>query len=298
MFDERSNGETAMNTRTWKTLAAALTLFFGVGLAVSPARAQEAIEQGSAAIADGTVKITNAAGSVRVRGWNRDSVAVTGTLGAGSEGVDFSVTGRETRIRVVLPRGASQELRGTELVVRVPEDSHVAVRTAAADVDVDSVYGVVDAESVSGRVRVAGSPRMVYAQSAGGDVDVEASSKVVRAESVEGTVTVQDARGYVEVSTISGDANLEGSDVWEGEVTTVSGRILFKGNFASNGSFYFESHSGNIGLSLTEGADPALEIVSFSGDVANEFDSGPAGGGSGSLVKIKTFKGSVRIERD
>jgi DUF4097 and DUF4098 domain-containing protein YvlB len=165
-------------------------------------------------------------------------------------------------------------------------------------VDVDSVYGVVDAESVSGRVRVAGIPRMVYAQSAGGDVDVEAASKVVRAKSVEGTVTVRDARGYVEVSTISGDATLVGRDVWEGEVTTVSGRIRFEGSFADNGSFYFESHSGDIGLSLTGGADPAFEIVSFSGDVSNTVANGSGGGGPGGLVKIKTFKGSVRIERD
>jgi len=284
-----------MDTRIRKASIAVLALALGAASGASPARAQEAIEDALAATPDGTVKITNAAGSVRVRGWDRDSVAVGGTLGAGSEGLEFSVTGRETRIRVVLPRGASEELRGTELVVRVPRESHVAVRSAAADVDVDGVYGVVDAESVSGRVRVAGNPRMVYAQSAGGDVDVAASSKVVRAESVEGSVTVRDARGYVEVSTISGDATLTGNDVWEGEVTTVSGRIRFEGDFASNGSFYFESHSGDIGLSLTDGVEPAFEIVSFSGDVANEFADG--GGGAGSLVKIKTFKGTVRIER-
>ena len=125
---------------------AVLTVVLGSGLCAPTARAQEAIDEGLAATPDGTVKITNAAGSVRVRGWSRDSVGVSGTLGAGSEGIEFSVTGRETRIRVVLPRGATQELRATDLVVHVPRESHVAIRTAAADVDVDSVYGVVDAE--------------------------------------------------------------------------------------------------------------------------------------------------------
>lgn len=287
-----------MRTRISRAKVVGLTLILGGVWSVPAAAGQETIQETLAATEDGTVKITNAAGSVRVRGWDRDSVAVTGTLGAGSEGLDFSVTGRETRIRVVLPQGASERLRGTDLVVRVPGESHVAVRAAAADVDVDSVNGVVDAESVSGRVRVAGFPRMVYAQSAGGDVDVEAMSKVVRAESVEGTVTVRDARGYVEVSTISGDAVLEGRDVWEGEVTTVSGRIRFEGSFADNGSFYFESHSGDIGLSLTGGADPAFEIVSFSGAVEDSVTNDSDGGGPGSLVKIKTFKGSVRIDRN
>ena len=259
--------------------------------------AQEAIRESRPATSDGTIKITNAAGSVLVRGWNRDSVAISGTLGAGSEGVEFTVSGRETRIRVVLPREASEELRGTDLVVHVPLESHVAVRGAAADVDVDSVNGVVDAESVSGRVRVGGSPRMVYAQSSGGDVEVEAAGKVVRAKSVEGTVSVRNARGYVEVSTISGDAFLEGRDVWEGEVTTVSGRIRFEGGFASSGSFYFESHSGNIEISLTAGRVPDFDIISFSGDVADSLSGNSASGQAGALVKIKTFKGKVRLER-
>ena len=285
-----------METRLMKASMVATTLIVAAALAAPGAGAQEAIRDTRGATADGTVKITNAAGSVRVRGWDRDSVAVAGTLGAGSEGVDFSVTGRETRIRVVLPRTASRELRGTELIVHVPRESHVAVRTAAADVDVEGVDGVVDAESVSGQVRVAGNPRMVYVRSAGGDVDVEAATKVVRAESVEGNVTVREARGYVTVSTISGDATLEGRDVWEGEVTTVSGRIQFRGSFADNGSFYFESHSGDIDLSLTRGAAPAFEIVSFSGDVTGLTDGST--GASGSLVKIKTFKGGIHIGSD
>lgn len=277
-------------------LALALALC-AAPLDVAPASAQESIQEARAATSDGTVKITNAAGSVQVRGWDRDSVSVTGTLGAGSEALELAVTGRETRIRVVLPRGAVDGIGGTDLVVRVPRESHVAVRAAAAHIDVDDVYGVVDAESVSGSVRVGGNPRMVYARSSGGDVDVEAAGKVVRAKSVEGTVRVRNARGYVEVSTISGDVILGGEDVWEGEVTTVSGLIRFEGGFASNGSFYFESHSGNIELSLDAGPDPAFEIVSFSGEVTDSVTGRSGEDPVGALVKIKTFKGRIVIER-
>jgi hypothetical protein len=289
-----------MLTNKTRAAVAALSLAVVWGTNAPPAEAgtQQAIDETRAATRDGTVKVTNAAGAVRIRGWNRDSIAVTGRLGSGSEGLDFSVTGRETRIRVVLPRGASEELQGTELVIRVPEESHVAVRAAAADIDVDGVFGVVDAESVSGGVRVAGNPRMVYAQSAGGDVEVDAATKVIRAQSVDGTVTVRQARGYIDVSTISGDAILSGRDVWEGEVTTVSGRISFEGSFASNGSFYFESHSGDIQLRVTGGTDPAFEIISFSGEVDNALPDIPDAAGSAGLVKIKTFKGSVDIDRN
>ncbi len=261
------------------------------------ALAQETVNTALAADPDGTVKITVAAGSVRVRGWAENRVRVTGTLGAGSERLDFSVEGPETRIRVVLPRHPPTGLGGSELVIEVPRGSHVAVRTAAADIDIDGVVGTVDAESVSGGVQVRGGGlRSVYAQSAGGDVDLQVSAKIVRAKSVDGDVTVRGARGFAEVSTISGNATLIGEELWEGEVTTVSGTIRFEGSFSRESSFYFESHSGNIELAVAPRQRPDFEVISFSGDVTNEFEqSAEPATAPGSLVKVKTFKGAIRI---
>lgn len=281
-----------------KTLS--VLLVAGVTCA-SPLLAQRPIDQRKPATPDGTVKITNAVGSVLVTGWREEAVSVVGDLGRAAERLEFTSEGRETRIRVVLPPEAHL-LAGSRLEVRVPEGSHVAVRTSAADIEVRDVEGALDLESVSGSVTVSGHPRMVYAESAGGDLVIDAVSKVVRARSVDGSVEVRRARGYLEVSTVSGSAEVSGRQIWEGEVTSVTGDISFTGDFDPSGSFYFESHSGTIELRLPASIAADFDVTSLKGGyIDNEFTSTDersfSTGGGGTRIRIKSFKGKVRILR-
>jgi DUF4097 and DUF4098 domain-containing protein YvlB len=276
-----------------------------MGLGSAPAWpaafAQQAVSEGRAAAPDGTVKITNAVGSVRVSGWDRDSVALSGTLGAGAERLEFSVEARETRIRVVVPAEA-HTVGGSRIELRVPRGSHVAVRTTAADIEVEGVVGALDLESVSGGIRVTGTPHMVYAASAGGDVQLDVVSKVVRAKSLNGDVTVLRARGYLEVSTVSGAARVTGQRVWEGEITSVSGSIRFEGDFDPDGSFDFESHSGDIELVLPAGLRADFDLTTLEGGrVVNDFAPATARsftvGGGGTRIHITSFKGVITLRR-
>ena len=282
-----------------RTLKATLVLMFLPILPTGDASAQLPLDERRPASEDGTVKITSAVGSVRVVGWDQDSVAITGTLGQGAERLDFSTNERETRIRVLLPKDA-HEVGSSDLEVRVPHGSHVAVRTSSADIEIAEVNGALDLESVSGGIRVSGRPRMLYAESAGGDVEVDVQTKVVRAKSVGGNVTVRRAIGYVEVSTVSGDAFVEGRSIWEGEVTSVAGSIHFEGDFDSGGSFYFESHSGTIELLLPSHIAADFDVTTMSGgQVENDFAPSRertfSTGGGGTQIKIKSFKGVIRI---
>ncbi len=281
-------------------LRKSVIVIMGLLLVVGSAAAQQAVEERRPATRDGTVKITLAVGAVRVIGWERDTVAITGTLGAGSERLEFSTDERSTRIRVVLRRMA-REIEGSELEIRVPRQSHVAVRTAAADIEVSGVNGALDLESVSGGIRASGNPRMVYAESSGGDVLVDVVSKVIRARSVGGSVTVLRGIGFLEVSTVSGNVHVEGQGFWEGEVTSVAGDIHFEGSFEREASnFYFESHSGKIELVLPADIAADFEITTLTGgEVENEFASSELRNfstrGGGTLIKVKSFKGEVRI---
>lgn len=265
----------------------------------SAALAQRSVDQSRPAARDGTVKITNAVGFVVVTGWDGDTVRVTGRLGEVAERLEFTGGERETRIRVVLPPDA-HVLEGSRLEVRVPRGSHVAVRTSAADVEVRDVEGGLDLESVSGSITVVGRPRMVYAESAGGDLLIDAISKVIRARSVDGRVEVRRARGYLEVSTVSGAAEVTGQNVWEGEVTSVTGDITYAGDFDPSGSFYFESHSGAIELRLPGDISADFDVISLKGGAIENHFASPrqrsfSAGGGGTQIRIKSFKGKVRI---
>ncbi len=281
------------------TMKAAVLYGLAIVVTANPALAQTRVNETKPAAHDGTVKIAMTVGSLRVVGWREGSVTVTGTLGAGTERLDFETGGRKTFIRVVLPREVSN-VTGSHLEIHVPRGSTVAVRTAGADIEVKDVNGSLDLESVSGGIHVTGSARMVYAESATGDVELDVAAKVIRAKSIDGAVTVRGALGFVEVSTVSGSASLIGTRVWEGEVTSVSGPIHFEGDFQPEGSFYFESHSGTIDLVFSPHVSADFEVTAVGGaTLENEFappnQRAFSIGGGRAQVKIKSFKGRVRI---
>ena len=289
-------------TKHIKQLRGAVLAFLLLGFAGAEASAQQRIEgRGVAAEPDATVKITNAVGSVRVIGWDRDTVSFTATLGEGGGPVRIGGETRAVTIRVMVPQDA-HELSPTHLEVRVPRGNAVAVRTSTADIEIQDVDGPLDLESVSGRINVRGQPRMLYAESAGGDVVVDVVSKIVRAKSVNGNVTVLNARGYLEASTVSGTVHVQGSGVWEGEITSVSGDIRFEGDFDTGGSFHFETHSGTLELVLPSSVQADFDITTLAGaQVANDFGPDSAGrfaaNGGGTLIRVKSFKGKIRITK-
>ncbi|HEV2132386.1 MAG TPA: DUF4097 family beta strand repeat-containing protein, partial [Longimicrobiaceae bacterium] len=167
--------------------------FLALLLAGGEAAAQRAINERIPVSPTGEVEIHNLSGSVRVSGWNRNEVQVTGTLGQGVERLEIS-EGDPMRIRVVLPREA-RNVRGTDLEIRVPARRDVNVRTVSANIDVEDVQGNVQARSVSGQVRVGGSSQSVDAESVSGNVEISANTPQVRAKTVSGMLRLNGVRG-------------------------------------------------------------------------------------------------------
>ena len=58
------------------------------------------INKRTSADPNGTVEVSNVAGSVTVTGWNRNEVEVTGELGDGTEKLEFTKSEKLTRIKV------------------------------------------------------------------------------------------------------------------------------------------------------------------------------------------------------
>src|SRR6478736_1231312 len=119
-----------MPTKTFLPLAA-----LGVALAAGPAAAQQKVDATRSASADALVEIENPAGSVRVIGWDRGEVHVTGDLGSGASGLD---TERN-------PHGVHSALE-----IHVPTRARVQVESFAGSITIADVGGTVSAETVNG----------------------------------------------------------------------------------------------------------------------------------------------------
>lgn len=310
-----------------KTIAPAL---LAAVLAAGSAGAQERIDQRRPTGATGVVEIHNTAGNVRVVGWNRNEVAVTGTLGRGTERLDFGTEGDRVVVRVVLPR-RGRDVRGSDIEVRVPARKTVNVRTVSAAIGVEGIAGAVTAhavsgavtvtgrpgeaslkstsgevrfdgqaqrvtiESVSGSVQVAGTVRdEVKASTVSADVRVTASAGEVNVNAVSGNVEIGSVNGRADVGTVSGDVRVTGRRL-HGSFKTVTGNLVVSGDLARDGSTTFNTHSGNVELQVPRGSSAAVDVNTFSGDIETRVPDAQIDRRNSKELRLRVGRGDARI---
>lgn len=313
-------------------LASAAALLLAI-----PAHAQRQVNARHDASSTGTVEIEMHSGSVRVTGWSRNEVQVTGNLARGDDRMELEGRGRTVEVRVAGRRGRAGP---ANLEIRVPAGSTVQVMAGSAPVNVSGVTGAVEVESASGPVRVHASSRRVevVAQSGpvtvdgqtgtlevtamsgpvrvnanvrqrvsiealSGPVDLLGSVGEAQVHAVSGNVRVTNATGRVEIEAVSGNVSVTGSRL-RGNVESVSGNLVVAGSLG--GALTLESHGGNVELRLPSGTNAHVDVETFSGGLRSDFGGGSGDsrrerrvtiGRGGPRVTINTFSGDVRLLR-
>jgi len=280
------------------------------GLLAVPAglAAQNKVDQRRAATPDGKVSIENQAGSVKVLGWEKAEVWVTGALASDAE---LSLTGSEGRPRVEVQVEGNPMSAHSDLEVHVPAASRVEIEGFQAQIAVSGVTGTVKAEAVNGSITQAGAAKEVNLQSVNGAVEAAKAAGRVHVEAVNGTVTVRDASGQLEASTVSGKLVVTGGSFDRASLESVSGGVHFDGNLSKQASLSVETVSGVAELVLTAGLGADFTISTFSGEIVNEL--GPAAvkkgrftpqkelsfstGAGGAQISVETLSGTIQIRK-
>ena len=291
-----------------------MTLFAAAALlAASPAvRAGTPINERAAANPAGSVEVSNVAGTVRVIGWDRNEVEVTGELGVGAEKLEFAVADKVTRIKVILPRKTSN-VEDTDLVVRVPAASRLSVNTVSADIEVQGLLGAQRLQSVSAEISTAAAGEDVECKSVSGDVTVNGSFKkgLLTITTVSGDATALRVAGEVNANTVSGDITLGLGETNRSRVRSTSGDLTMAALLAADGKLDAESISGDVRLELVGAVNAEFDLSSFNGEIRNCF--GPKAvstseyapgkelrfreGQGTALVRIKTMNGDISVCR-
>ena len=291
-----------------------MTLFAAAALlAASPAvRAGTPINERAAANPAGSVEVSNVAGTVRVIGWDRNEVEVTGELGVGAEKLEFAVADKVTRIKVIRPSKTSN-VEDTDLVVRVPAASRLSVNTVSADIEVQGLLGAQRLQSVSADIRTAAAGEDVECKSVSGDIAVNGSFKkgLLTITTVSGDATALRVAGEVNANTVSGDITLGLGETNRSRVRSTSGDLTLAALLAADGKLDAESISGDVRLELVGTVNAEFDISSFNGEIRNCF--GPKAvstreyapgkelrfreGRGTALVRIKTMNGDISVCR-
>ena len=292
----------------------AMTLYAAAALlAASPAiRAGTPINERAAADLAGSVEVSNVAGTVRVTGWDRDEVEVTGELGKGAERLEFAVADKVTRIKVIMA-GKSYDGEDTDLQIHVPAASRLSVNTVSADIEVQGLLGAQRLQSVSADIRTAAAGEDVECKSVSGDIAVNGSFKkgLLTITTVSGDATALRVAGEVNANTVSGDITLGLGETNRSRVRSTSGDLTLAALLAADGKLDAESISGDVRLELVGAVNAEFDISSFNGEIRNCF--GPKAvstseyapgkelrfreGQGSAQVRIKTMNGDINVCR-
>ena len=269
----------------------------------------ERVDARSQAAPDAVVEIDGAGGTLRIVGWNKPEVWVTGTLGAGAEGLELGGTSR--RISIDVETSGNPHSVDSNLEIHVPAGTRIEVDAMSADITVLDVTGTVTADTVAGNISVTGTAREVTLESVNGNVDVACACTRAHAESVNGNVSVKGARGEVEASTVNGSLSVTGGSFERARLETVNGRITFEGELQRHATLDMESVGGSVELLLPAATNAAFDINTFSGTIRNawgvesrkasrwtdEKELSFTAGSGGATVTVQTLSGDVIIAK-
>ena len=274
----------------------------------SPLVAQKKVERKIPLGMEGAVRIVNMVGSIVVHGWNKDTLMVRGTLGAGDQ---LFMGGGYTGAKMFVESANDRDPKPARLEVWVPARARVWVKTATASIDVSDVTGGLDLYTVSGPIDVTGNPHELNAEAIDGDIHITGSPPWVRAKSASGTIIFQGASSDAAFSTVSGAVKVDGGVFERTKIETVTGNINFSGQLDRSGAFDFDTHSGSIDIAIPEKTPASFSVVTIAGGITNNLSkTGPIPGrfgrgaelttdvsGGGAKVSVRAFKGQVTIRR-
>ena len=289
--------------------AAGLAAFFMLACGQA-ALAGSAISERAPADPTGHVEISNTAGSVEVSGWARNEVEVTGTLGDGVERLEFSRSGKLTRVKVILPNRSSR-VESTQLVVKVPAASSLFVNTVSADVRAQGVRGSQRLQTISGDIGAQAAAEDVECKTVSGNVEVKGSGQrsMLTVTTVSGDAKVSHVAGEVNGNTVSGSFTITAGETSRSRLRSTSGDIGLAGKLDADARIDFESISGDVRLDLLGPVAAEFDVSSFNGEIRNCF--GPKAvrtseyapgtelrfreGAGTARVRIKTLNGGIAI---
>ena len=274
-----------------------------IALATNVAWASQRVDETRDADPDARIDVEIISGSITVTGWDKNQVQVTGTIGDDVKALEVSGSGRSISIELDVPDSWGRRHRDidAQLEISVPVGARLSVETVSADIGVTRMGGEVELGSVSGTVRLAGSPSRADVETVSGNIRVDGDQTAITAESVSGDVELTGVAETVEAASVSGDIEVSATQIERANFESVSGDLEFSGGLTASARLHAEAHSGNVTLSLPADTSATWEVETFSGNVSNDFGPGPdrtSEHGPGKWLKFTTGSGDARITVD
>jgi hypothetical protein len=215
---------------------------------------------------DGVIDLSNTSGDIVITGASREQVRINATTERGR--LRWSFSRSRVSIEVESVRGRQGE---TRYDLTVPEGVRVIVRSTSGDIRMTGSKGAVDARTVSGDVEVSDASDRVILETVSGEVKASRLRGDIDLSSTSGGVELDDVEGNVRVESTSSDVIVTRARVRQIDASTVSGDVEYDGTIEGTGTYEFNSHSGDIILSIPTNTSARFSVETYSGDLETAF---------------------------
>jgi DUF4097 and DUF4098 domain-containing protein YvlB len=258
--------------------------------------------------ARGSVSVACPGGTVIVTASDRNEIRVRARTENGA--IRFTSSSSRATLEPASGRGCSDG----HFEITVPAGVKLVASTWSGSVSVRGVHGDVEAHSQSGDVQVRDAGDRLDVESLSGDVTITTVRGEATVHTVSGSVTLSGARGNVDVESVSGDIDLRDVVAKQVRSHTTSGDVSFLGQILDAGRYEFNTHSGEITLSLPADIGAELSVATFSGGIDSDFPitlkAGEHGIGASQAKRLsftvgrgtariiaETFSGDINLKR-
>lgn len=279
-------------------------------VAASPVVAQTKVDIRRSATPTVSVRLSGPFSSLKIVGWDSDSIALTGAVAANNrlEGGPLNASGPVQGMKFFI-ESADGASTANKLELRVPRNARVWIKGGSAEIDCEAVSGGLDLNIVGGSVRVQGKPRELVVESMDGSIVVTGEMSYARLKTATGDITVNGRGEDLSLTTVSGTITLTSpkAPLDRARFESVTGPINFSGAIAAGGDVRFDTHSGSVDLRLPQNAAVEIDAATMTGSIENIWNGRRAiagregrgmelGTGSGSArIQVRSFKGNVRV---
>jgi DUF4097 and DUF4098 domain-containing protein YvlB len=247
--------------------------------------------------------LSNNAGEVVVRSWDRDQVRIQATHGS-RETITAETTDMTLRVRTQRASGSGPRgWRSAGLVdyqITVPRWMPVNLSGTYLDATIEGTTAEVTVETVHGNARVSGGNGAVSLRSVEGIITVDKASGRVQATTVNEGIRLTNVSGDITAETTNGNIFIDNAQTSNLEAFTVNGEVTFNGTIRDNGAYRLGTHNGDIRVGLGGANNATIFVRTFQGDFAADFPVQlPAGQNPRSGSKRFNFtlgSGSARVE--
>lgn len=264
----------------------------------------------------GRVELESFNGSIEIRGWDRESIDISGTKYAPSEEllkevkIDISASPDSIRIRTIRPEGRRGNM-GASFVISVPRKV-VLDRIASSNggIRVQDVEGNARLRSSNGSVKVFDYKGDLTADTSNGGVELSKFTGGATLHTSNGGIRADGVRGYFEARTSNGGIDAHVAEVSSRPVRaeTSNGRINLTIDSLKDSDVHASTSNSSVTVKLPSGINARLKAVTSNASITSDFDVSGAGtrskhrwegniGSGGPLLDLHSSNGSIRIQR-